>query len=106
MDKAAIQVALGIKPDLNISSSKFAFIKYQLLPLGKEVIQVGNLDSLLKLPGVIFVHVFVKSGDIIEALTHSAQRPSCVIVSGESRSKCIELMNEYENILRKLIILN
>lgn len=104
MDKAAIQVALGLKPDLTPQKNTFSFIKYIELPIGKKVIDVLRINETLELPNVVFAHVFVKPGDIIGPIEHSAQRPACAIVTGNSSADVIAFADEIEKHIKENLI--
>ncbi len=84
MDKAAVQIALGIKPDIYTDKKQYAFIKYVDLPVGKKVIEVLPINDLLLERDIIFAHIFIKPGDVIKEIVHSGQRPACIIISGEN----------------------
>jgi biotin carboxylase len=104
MDKAAVQIALGIEPDLQKKQDRYAYIKYVELAVGEKVNRVENISDLYVLPGLVLAQIFVKPGDVIKPITHSAFRPACVIVSGESRREVYGLADKYENIIRNHII--
>jgi biotin carboxylase len=105
MDKAAVQVALGIKPEINPKWQRYSMIKYYELPEGKTVRKITPLDYLLQLDDVVFAYIFVKEGDVINKISHSAQRPACVIIQGNSRSEILEKSEKYANIIYDKIYL-
>jgi carbamoyl-phosphate synthase large subunit len=105
MDKAAVQVALGFKPDLKGKKHGYSYIKYLELPVGAKVARIEPFNDILSIPGVVFVHVFVKQGDIIQSITNSADRPACFIVEGNSRNTVFELGKLIEDQLKHKIIL-
>lgn len=105
MDKAAIQIALGQQPDINVTFRKFSMIKYVELPAGKTVKEVMPCDDIRKLPGVVFLFVFVSPGDRTEPLKHSGLRPACVIVESDNKEDLLHKATEYSMLLFDKIIL-
>ena len=105
MDRAAIQIALGQQPDTDVTFRKFSMIKYVELPAGKTVKKVIPCDDIRKLPGVVFLHIFVNPGDRTEPLTHSALRPACIIVELDNREDLLHKATEYSMLLSDKIIL-
>ncbi len=103
MDKAAIQVALGFKPDLKHKWGKYSFIKYLELYVGKKIIVVGNWKEILNEPGVLFAHINVKPGDIISEITNSAKRPGFVIVDGDNKRNVLRKSKYYVNVIKSNI---
>jgi carbamoyl-phosphate synthase large subunit len=106
MDKAVVSVALGLPPDLQSSRNCFSYIRYLELPVGRTVRKILPLDNLRKLPGVVFVWVFVKPSDKMLPIVHSALRPACILVKADSREDVIAIADRYINELKKLIITN
>lgn len=104
MDKAAIQVALGLEPEIRITTIKYAFIKYIQLSEGKTIQEIKPLDDLLQVSGVVFAHVFLKKGDIILTLIHSALRPACILLEGKTRDEVIQLGEIYGTKLSNQIL--
>ncbi len=58
MDKAAVQVALGNKPDLDVKYSRYSMIKYITLEKGKKVKKLLPLNELLDQEGFVFFLCF------------------------------------------------
>jgi biotin carboxylase len=104
MDRAAIQVALGLEPETVRKHEKYSIIKYIELPAGVTVKEVLPLDDIINYPGVVFAHLFVKQGDKIQRITHSSLRPGCVIVSNEKKSDLLLLAEEMAEELKSRII--
>lgn len=104
MDRAAIQVALCMEPEIQKTLENYAFIKYIQLVAGKKIVEIEPLDDLLKMPGVVFTYAFLKQGDMIQALTHSALRPACILVEGKTKNEAIHLGEMYGNQLSRLIL--
>jgi biotin carboxylase len=105
MDRAAVQVALGIEPHMTSTRDKYAMIKYIELPEGKTTKEVIPYDDIGKLPGVVFAAIFQKEGDKTEHLTHSALRPACVLAEADTRAELQNIIEEYAKILSQRIIL-
>jgi len=105
MDRAAVQVALGLEPDLFRKHEKYSMIRYVELPAGKTVKEVMASDDIMQLPGVVFMHTFVQPGDKTELLTHSALRPACVLATANNREELLNRIEEYAKILSKRIVL-
>ena len=99
MDRAAIQIALGIKPDLQKTRDAFSMIRFPELPAGESVIRVDDTGDIEALPGVVFARLFVKPGDIIPEISHSAHRPGCIIAEGQSREEVIRRIEIYSKML-------
>jgi biotin carboxylase len=105
MDKAAIQVALGEKPDLENRYTKYSFIKYLELEPGKEVVNVKDYSDISNEQAVVFANIFVKKGDIIPEITDSAKRPAFVIVQADTKSQVINYSSLFEEKLKSKILL-
>jgi carbamoyl-phosphate synthase large subunit len=99
MDRAAIQTALGMKPDLQKSRDAFSMIRFLELPAGKRVTGIDDTADMEALPGVVFARLFVKPGDIIAEVSHSAHRPGCIIAEGNSREEVITRVEIYSKML-------
>ena len=95
MDKAAIQVALGIKPDLNHTLNQFSYIKYLELPVGKRVKDIGYWQELLSEPHLVYANIAVKNGDVIPEITDSSKRPGFVIVKQNTQRDILKLGSYY-----------
>lgn len=105
MDKAAVQIALGIEPDLTINFKQFSFIKYIQLPVNKRVVKIEPIDDFISMPGIVFATIFVYPGETIKPLVHSALRPACILTIGETRKQVIDIATKYSNDLSSRIIL-
>jgi len=103
MDKAAVQIALGEKPDLARTTYSFAYIKYFHLPEGSIVESINSINIKNPNKELVFFKIFAKPGDNIPKLSHSAQRTGCVLVKGENSEKVIALANYYESIVKGMI---
>jgi len=105
MDRAAIQIAMGTEPDIIPGQGQYSMIKYLELPAGKRVLDVLPADDIRRLPGVVYAHIFVKKGDSIEPLVHSAMRPACIIAAASSKELLLERMGICSTELAKKIVL-
>lgn len=105
MDKAAVQVALGMAPDVERKKNRFSYIKYIELPPNKKVTEILPFDDITMQPDVVFVHFFVGIGDTTKAITHSALRQACIIVEGGSRKDVIEKGDRYAEDIRQKVTL-
>ncbi len=105
MDRAAIEIAMGVAPSRRSSFRAFSMIRYLELPEGKVVEEVLPADDILELPGVIFAALFVAPGDIIKPVSHSALRPGCIIAEAETKSQLMSRVAKYSAMLAKKIIL-
>ena len=105
MDRAAVQVALGMEPDLIRTHSKYSMIKYIELPAGTTVKKVMPIDDIKKLPGAVVAHIFIGPGDKTVTLSHSALRPACILAEADDRKELLNRIEEYSMILSKRIVL-
>ena len=99
MDKAAVQICLGIKPLIKKTQNKFSYARYFSLKLGSVVERIDDYSFITELDDVVFAHIFIKAGDVIEKVKHSGNRSGVVIVQADSRDEVIEKANLYTNIL-------
>lgn len=103
MDKAAIKIALGIKPELIKTENKFSYIKYLEFPVGKIVTEILSFDHITHMEGFVFAQIFIKTGDVIMPITQSALRPACILVKGVSQLNAIKLANKYAKLITDCI---
>lgn len=90
MVAAAINVALGIEPDLSVKEEpKGACIRY-FCPKPGRLISVSNTE-VLDDPHVYKKKIYVHEGDIIPEVTSSLSRSGHVIVIEKTPQKAIEL---------------
>jgi biotin carboxylase len=106
MDRAAIQIALGLPPDINQTCQYCSMIKYVNFPPGKRIHKIIPIDHINQLPGLVLYHLYVKEGDITESITHSGKRAGFVIVRGDHRKTVMELAETYSEIIKNNVILN
>lgn len=105
MDRAAIQVALGFKPDVESTRNDYSMISFLELPVGKKVFEILPLDDIYSMPGVVFAYIFTKPNDIIMPITHSALRSGCIIVKAKNKHDAIELAKKnLKKIADKIIL--
>lgn len=105
MDEAIIKVALGEEPDLQHKTMMYSYIKYFSLAVGKRIKKVVDYSEVLNDDQMLFAHVAVKEGDIIEEITESKKRPGFVIVKNTVRNYVISEADKLTELLKKKIIL-
>ncbi len=105
MDRAAVEIALGIAPDLTRGKQNYSLVKYLELPIGRTVINVLPYDDLLQNKDIVFASIFCKPGDIIEPITHSGKRPACVMVKAETKDRAFFIAKKYLRLLSKSVVL-
>ncbi|MCA9733115.1 MAG: ATP-grasp domain-containing protein [Leptospiraceae bacterium] len=105
MDKAAIQVAFGEKPELRQLYNKYSYIKYFELEADRVVKKIENYDDILLNDEVIQIGVFLQPGDKTSRICHSGVRSGFVLVQGDSRDAVLTYANKYAKSLANKIIL-
>jgi biotin carboxylase len=104
MDRAAIQVALGEKPDLAHPEAMYSKISYPVFESGKVISKIHDLTAMID-EQLVFVKAFFKAGDTVPEITDSAKRLACFIVKAETREDLERICMEKEKLLRSKIIL-
>lgn len=90
---AAIDVALGLEPDLSVKEEpKGACIRY-FCPKPGKLVSISNLEALDD-PRVYKKKIYVQEGDMIPEVTSSLCRSGHVIVTEETPQKAIALAEE------------
>ena len=90
MVAAAVDVALGIEPDLSVKEEpKGACIRY-FCPKPGKLVSISNLEALDN-PRVYEKKIYVQVGDMIPEVTSSLCRSGHVIVTEETPQKAIAL---------------
>ena len=90
MVAAAVDVALGIEPDLSVKEEpKGACIRY-FCPKPGKLVSISNLEALDE-PHVYKKKIYVQVGDMIPEVTSSLCRSGHVIVTEETPQKAIAL---------------
>lgn len=93
MVAAAINVALGVEPDLNPKEEpKGVCIRY-FCPKPGKLVSISNVD-VLKNEHVYESDIYVKPGDEIPKVTSSLCRSGHIIVTEETPQKAIELAEQ------------
>ena len=96
MVAAAINVALGVEPDLNPKEeSKGVCIRY-FCPKPGKLVSISNTE-ILKDPRVYLWEIYHKVGDVIPEVTSSLCRSGHVIVTASSPQKAIALADRMIN---------
>lgn len=91
IEAAAIQIAMGKKPDLKKKFSKGAVIEYILLEPGKKISEIKDWRNVKVPSAVKQAFVFCKAGDVVSPVTDSAKRAACVIVQADNRKGAVEI---------------
>ena len=90
MVAAAIDVALGVEPDLSAKEEpKGVCIRY-FCPKSGKLVSISNTE-VLNNPHVYLWEIYPKEGDVIPAVTSSLCRSGHVIVTEKTPQKAIEL---------------
>lgn len=90
---AAIDVALGLEPDLSVKEEpKGACIRY-FCPKPGKLVSISNLEALDD-PRVYKKKIYIQEGDMIPEVTSSLCRSGHVIVTEETPQKAIALAEE------------
>lgn len=90
MVAAAIDVALGVEPDLSVKEEpKGVCIRY-FCPKPGKLVRISNTE-VLNNPHVYLWEIYPKEGDVIPAVTSSLCRSGHVIVTEKTPQKAIEL---------------
>ena len=90
MVAAAIDVALGVEPDLGVKEEpKGVCIRY-FCPKPGKLVSISNTE-VLNNPHVYLWEIYPKEGDVIPAVTSSLCRSGHVIVTEKTPQKAIEL---------------
>ena len=90
MVAAAIDVALGVEPDLSVKEEpKCVCIRY-FCPKPGKLVRISNTE-VLNNPHVYLWEIYPKEGDVIPAVTSSLCRSGHVIVTEKTPQKAIEL---------------
>lgn len=96
MVAAAIDVALGMEPDLSVKEEpKGACIRY-FCPKPGKLVSISNLEALDD-PRVYKKKIYVQVGDMIPEVTSSLCRSGHVIVTEETPQKAIALAEKLIN---------
>lgn len=103
MDKAAIQLALGVEPILKQEFSRCSMIEYLLLEKGKIIESLPQIDFLKKMEGYVFAWYYLQYGEVIPKISHSAQRPICILFEAETYELLLDRINiAKENIFNEI----
>lgn len=93
MVAAAINCALGIKPDLESKKATHAVCIRYFCPKPGTLLRITNTD-ILNDPRVYLWDIYHKPGDIIPEITSSLSRSGHVIVTENTPEKAIELADK------------
>ena len=105
MVAAAINVALGVEPDLRVKEEpKGVCIRY-FCPKPGKLVSIGNTE-ILKDPRVYLWEIYHKVGDVIPEVTSSLCRSGHVIVTENSPQKAIALADRMINEVKFVTVKN
>ena len=90
MVAAAIDVALGVKPDLSAKEEPKGVCVRYFCPKPGKLVSISNTE-VLNNPHVYLWEIYPKEGDVIPAVTSSLCRSGHVIVTEKTPQKAIEL---------------
>ncbi len=102
MDKAIVEVCLGIEPDLVPKFDRYSIVKYIVLPEGKVINKLPSEDEL-SFEWLRMVHFFSKVGDKVGEITNSAMRTGFYILSATTKEELLERIDILDNQLESLI---
>jgi biotin carboxylase len=105
MDKASVQVALGIGPDLEHKFTRFSMIEYLKLEEGRIIKKLPDKKEIENINGHVFSYYFLNEGDIIPKITHSAHRPICVLFEGKDEKSLFDGLQKAKEIIHSEIVL-
>ena len=91
IEAAAIQIAMGKKPELKHLISNSAVIEYLKIEAGKKILDIGNYSKMKDDERVKEVFVFLNKGEIVQSITDSTKRVGCVIVQEKNRNSAVNL---------------
>lgn len=84
MEAAAVNVAVGIPPDLKIHHDTGSAIVYLSLPTGSVVKTISDSSTVTQDEYYVMHNLSIKPGDCIADITDSSKRPGFVIARGET----------------------
>ena len=106
MDKAAIKVALGLRPSFKKKYNRYSMIKYIDLKKGNKVEKLLPLTDLYKSKGVVFIYYFIKEGETIKQITNSANRTACVLVQSDNIVDLFNLVDKMVFLIKSKILIS
>lgn len=95
MFTATLQGLSGAFPDIQMTKTNGAAIRYLSLPTGR-VTSISGLDTAHQSPGVVRCDITVKAGDICKRPQNSDERAGYILANGDSGPQAIE------NVMRAL----
>lgn len=100
IEKAAIQISVGERPELTPNLCKsWVMIKWLELEVGRTVDQVLPFQDIIDGENVCQADIYVKKGDVIPPLTDSSKRPGFVIVKANNRDELLAKADHFEKVL-------
>ncbi len=102
MDKALVEVSIGNDPLVTPTKDHNCLVKYLELPVGKEVKCLPRISDITY-EGLILTYFYIKEGDRVSDITHSATRSGFIIVQADSYEEMMRRMQLYENEIISMI---
>lgn len=97
MVEAAVNVALGVAPDLTSTEPKYSVCIRYFCPMPGKVIGIENENILKNDPSVYSYDIYHREGDIVREVKSSLDRSGHVIVLGETPMQAIDHAEELIN---------
>lgn len=97
MVAAAINVALGVEPDLNPKEEPRGVCIRYFCPTPGKLVSISNTEILADDPRVYLWEIYYKVGDVIPEVTSSLCRSGHVIITEKTTQKAIELADKLTN---------
>jgi len=105
MDKAAIQVALGLEPILIPAKKKWAMIKYVAFEEGKKIHKICPISDISQNEGFVFAHFSLKEGDIVKRINSSADRAACILFESKDLDTLLIKIKKAEEVVKQFTVL-
>lgn len=97
MVEAAVNVALGVVPDLTSTEPKYSVCIRYFCPMPGKVIGIENENILKNDPSVYSYDIYHREGEIVREVKSSLDRSGHVIVLGETPMQAIDHAEELIN---------
>lgn len=103
MVKAAIQIALGEKPDIRPTLNKGSAIRFLEAQSG-ILSEVKGLEDAEKISGVVEITVTKGPGDILGEIKSSNDRLGFVIAQGNNAKEALEICEKASSLIRIMLV--
>lgn len=100
MVEAAVNVALGVKPDLTPKEHKHGVCIRYFCPIPGKVIKIENENILKNDPSVYSYEIYHREGDMVNEVKSSLDRSGHVIVIGETPQQAIRHAEDLINTVK------